>query len=70
MTTNYYSTDQREGKNLICGKCNVLSHMKKIPYGNKPEEFSWWCCGCEDKISQSAVREIKDVAAANHGKAK
>jgi len=65
MTTNYYSTDQREGKNLLCTKCNVVSHMKKIPYGKKLNEFSLWCCNCEDKISQGSVMEIKDMTSSN-----
>ena len=40
---------------MICGKCQKeQGEMKKIPYGDKPEEFSYWCENCKDKISPSA----------------
>jgi len=44
--------------------------MKKIPYGKKLNEFSLWCCNCEDKISQGSVMEIKDMTSSNHGNRK
>lgn len=54
MNNNYFSTVKRECKILTCGKCKTVQQMYKMPYGDKPKEFSWWCTNCEDKISQSA----------------
>ena len=40
---------------MICGKCNKEQNsMKKIKYGDKPDEFSYWCPNCKDKISPIA----------------
>jgi len=44
---------------LYCMKCQSDQEMKKIYYGAKNNEYSWYCPKCKDKISQSAVRGVK-----------
>jgi RNase P subunit RPR2 len=50
----------RDSKKLICGKCNTEQIMFKRFYGKKENEYSWYCPKCNDLISQSAVREVKE----------
>jgi hypothetical protein len=58
--SRYYKGDKMTEKKLICGKCGTEQIMFKRFYGKKENEFSWYCPKCNDLISQSAVREVKE----------
>ncbi len=35
----------------ICGKCKKLQKLKRIYYGKKEHEYSYYCSNCQDRIN-------------------